>query len=215
MPLGRTVTVLSLPPLYAILDCARLRSQPAADVARKLVQAGVRLIQYRDKEGSSRQVFERSQAIAEAVEGRVCCLVINDRADIARLVGAWGAHLGQEDLPIDAARRVLRPNQVLGLSTHSIEQAERAEASAADYIAIGPIFPTESKVQPDPVVGLEGLRQVRRAVKKPLVAIGGITLENVRSVIEAGADSVAVIRDLLEAPDVGRRAEQFLRALEA
>lgn len=211
---GRTVGGIPLPPLYAILDYTQLRSRSAPRIAQALVDSGVRLIQYRDKEASSRQLFDRSQAIQEILKGRSCHLIVNDRADIARLIGAWGVHLGQDDLPAEMARGILLSKQILGVSTHTIDQAARAEASCADYVAIGPIFATMSKDQPDPVVGLEGLRQVRRVIQKPLVAIGGITLENAQSVIAAGADSVAVIRDLMEAPDVGRRAEEFLRALE-
>ncbi len=215
MRAARPVTGRSLPRLYAILDRERAGSRPPEDLARALAEAGVRLIQYRDKKGSSRQIFEASQALAATLEGSGCIFIVNDRADIARLVGAAGVHLGQDDLPAELAGRVLLPGQMLGVSTHNVAQAEQAEGSPAEYVAIGPIFPTASKEHPDPTLGLEGLRRVRCVVKKPLVAIGGITLENAKSVIEAGADSVAVIRDLMIAPDIARRVEEYLRELES
>jgi len=139
--------------------------------------------------------------------------IVNDRADVARVVESSGVHLGQEDLPVEWARRVLAPGQWIGYSTHNLEQLAEADRSSADYIAFGPVFPTRSKEKPDPVVGLEGLREARQATRKPLVAIGGSTLENARAAIEAGADSVAVIADLLQAPDVGERAREYLRIL--
>jgi thiamine-phosphate pyrophosphorylase len=122
--------------------------------------------------------------------------------------------LGQTDLPVELARRVLATGQWLGCSTHSLEQVVEADGTTADYIAFGPVFPTASKGNPDPVVGLEGLRQARRATRKPLVAIGGISLQNAREVLAAGADSVAVIGGLLDAPDLEQRAREFLSKLE-
>jgi thiamine-phosphate pyrophosphorylase len=214
MRVVQRATRRSIPRLYAILDRNGSGPRPPGELARALAQAGVRLIQYRDKKGSSRQIFEASQAIAGALEGSGCIFIVNDRADIARAIGAAGVHVGRDDLPVDLARRVLLPRQMLGVSTHNLEQAAEAEASSADYVAIGPIFPTASKERPDPVVGLEGLKRVRRVVKKPLVAIGGISLENAKLVIEAGADSVAVIGSLMESSDVGKRAVEFLRELE-
>ena len=138
---------------------------------------------------------------------------MNDRADLARITGADGVHVGQEDLPVEAARRVLLAGQSVGVSTHTRTQFEKAAATSADYLAFGPIFPTGSKERPDPVVGLAQLREMRGLTRKPLVAIGGITLDNAASVIEAGADSVAVIHDLLAAEDIGAQARKFLKAL--
>jgi thiamine-phosphate pyrophosphorylase len=203
----------SIPRFYAILDAAQIGDRSAATICGLLLAAGVRLIQYRDKSASSRELYETCYRLDEQVHCAAGIFIVNDRADIARAVGADGVHLGQEDLPVELARRVLEPGKWVGYSTHRLDQVREADRSSADYIAFGPIFPTQSKAKPDPVVGLDGLWQARQGTSKPLVAIGGITLENARQVIEAGADSVAVIADLLKAPDVGQRAKQFLHAL--
>jgi thiamine-phosphate pyrophosphorylase len=205
---------LSIPRLYAIIDPARAGGRSPAAVARELLSVGVRLIQYRDKRASSRQLYETCLELKALLQASGCSLVVNDRADVARAVEAEGVHLGQDDLPVEMARRVLGLDKWIGFSTHSVDQVVEADHSAADYIAFGPIFPTASKEKPDPVVGLEGLRQARRATRKPLVAIGGITLQNAPEVLAAGVDSLAVIGDLLDAPDIRRRAREFLRVLE-
>jgi thiamine-phosphate pyrophosphorylase len=171
------------------------------------------MIQYRDKEGSPRQLFDASRQLAERARKCRTIFIVNDRADVALLAGADGAHLGQDDLPVELARRLLCPGMIVGSSTHSIAQVEEADRSSADYVALGPIFPTQSKERPDPTVGLEGVRAARKVTGKPLVAIGGITVENARSVIEAGADAVAVIRDLLQHRDIASRAQDFLQIL--
>jgi len=202
-----------IPHLYAIIDAAQTGTQSPVLIAEELLEAGVRLIQYRDKTGTSRGLFEASQQIAARARDANAIFIVNDRADVARASGAGGVHLGQEDLPVELARRVLHPGQWAGISTHNLFQIEQAESSSADYVAFGPIFATASKERPDPVVGLEGLRQARELTRKPLVAIGGITLANALAVIEAGADSVAVIHDLLAAEDIGARAQEFLRLL--
>lgn len=181
-------------------------------VAETLLAAGVRWIQYRDKRATSRELLERSCEIAALLNGRAV-FVVDDRADVARAVEADGVHVGQEDLPVVLARRVLGPRKLIGYSTHLAAQVVEADRSEADYVGFGPVFPTQSKENPNPVVGLEGLRQARRLTLKPLVAIGGITLENARATLNAGADSVAVIRDLFAAPDLEARASQFLRIL--
>ena len=202
-----------IPRLYAIIDPAQTRGLTPGSVADMLLTAGVRLIQYRGKTETSRRLFDVSCEMAELVHGAGGTFIVNDRADLARLAGADGVHVGQEDLPVELARRVLLPGQWVGVSTHTQAQMEEAEASSADYVAFGPVFPTASKERPDPVVGLERLRHVRGLTRKPLVAIGGITLANAPSVIEAGADSVAVIHDLLAAEDIGAQARKFLQAL--
>ena len=204
---------LSIPHFYAICDAAQIGNQPPATVCEALLAAGVCLIQYRAKRASSRELYEICCQLAEQVRRAGGIFIANDRADIARAVGADGVHLGQEDLPVELARRVLEPGKWVGYSTHDLAQVREADRSSADYIAFGPIFPTQSKEKPDPVVGLEGLREARKLTRKPLVAIGGITVEKVSDVLEAGADSVAVIADLLRAPDIGKRAREFLRAL--
>ena len=134
-------------------------------------------------------------------------------ADVARALNADGVHVGQDDLPVEAARPLLPAGKWVGCSTHTLEQVREADRSSADYIAFGPVFPTRSKAAPDPVVGLQGLGEARKATAKPLVAIGGITLQSARAVIEAGADSVAVISDLLGTSDIAARAREFLAIL--
>jgi thiamine-phosphate pyrophosphorylase len=137
--------------------------------------------------------------------------IVNDRADVALAVDADGVHGGQEDLPVESTWTLLGLDKIIGYSTHVLEQVREADQSSADYIAFGPVFMTQSKENPGLTVGLEGLREARKITRKPLVAIGGITLENARDVIEAGADSVAVIRALVGAQDIRRRAEEFLK----
>jgi thiamine-phosphate pyrophosphorylase len=205
----------SIPRLYAIIDPARAGGRLPAALARELFSAGVRLIQFRDKRASSRQLYEICVELKELLRGSACRLIVNDRADVARAMEADGVHLGQDDLPVEMARRVLGPDRWIGSSTHSLSQVVEAGRSTANYIAFGPIFPTASKENPDPVVGLEGLREARRATSKPLVAIGGITLQNAREVLAAGADSLAVIGDLLNAPDIRERAREYLNMLDA
>jgi thiamine-phosphate pyrophosphorylase len=203
----------SIPRLYAIIDPERGGGRLPAAAARELLLAGVRLMQIRDKHASARQLYATCLELKEILRDSSCSLIVNDRADVARATQAEGVHLGQDDLPVEKARRVLAPHQWIGRSTHSLEQVVEADRTTADYIAFGPIFPTTSKKNPDPVVGLEGLRQARRTTRKPLVAIGGITLQNVCEVLAAGADSVAVIGDLVGRPDIRARALEFLSAL--
>ena len=202
-----------LPRLYAIIDPSQTKSVDPLDVADTLLSAGVRLIQYRGKTDSSGRLFDICSAMAERVRDAGGVFIVNDRADLARITGADGVHVGQEDLPVEEARRVLLAGQRVGVSTHTRTQFEEAEITSADYIAFGPIFPTGSKEHPDPVVGLERLCEMRELTRKSLVAIGGITLDNAASVIESGADSVAVIHDLLAADDIGAQARKFLQAL--
>jgi thiamine-phosphate pyrophosphorylase len=200
--------------LYAIIDAAQMGQRSPLAIFDALVSAGVALIQYRDKEGSSLQLFDTSRQLAARARQCHATLIINDRADVALAAGADGVHLGQNDLPVELARRVVQADLVVGCSTHSLAQVEEANRSSADYIAFGPVFSTQSKERPSPTVGLEGLHAARKATRKPLVAIGGIAVENARAVIEAGADAVAVISDLLKHEDVAARAQQFLRILD-
>ena len=143
--------------------------------------------------------------------GEEVTLIMNDRADLALAAGFDGVHVGQDDLPVDAVRRIVGPAMIIGTSTHNPEQLRVADQTDADYLAIGPVFATASKANPDPVVGLEGVRLARSLTTKPLVAIGGITRANCLSVLNAGADSVAVISDLVNNPRAS--AEEFLRIL--
>jgi thiamine-phosphate pyrophosphorylase len=205
---------MQIPRVYAITD-RRLSGLSHAEQVRRLAAGGIRLIQLREKEASPRDFYwQAREAVAVARELGVT-LIINDRADIAMAVGADGVHLGQDDLPPEKARMLLGPDRLIGFSTHSVEQALEADGWPVDYIALGPIFPTRTKEKPDPVVGVETVRAVRARVRKPLVAIGGITLETAPEVIAAGADAVAVIADLVGAPDITARARQYVEALSA
>jgi thiamine-phosphate pyrophosphorylase len=205
---------LVLPRLYVILDAALL-TIPETECARQLVDAGVRLLQYRNKTASSRELLESSKRLSVELMPRGITFVVNDRADVAVLASASGIHVGQEDLGVEEAREVVGQDRLVGVSTHNRAQFEQAVASSADYIAVGPIFSTSTKLNPDPVVGTALIRQVRPLTDKPIVAIGGITLENATEVVRAGADSVAVISDILRARKPGERARQFLEMLEA
>jgi thiamine-phosphate pyrophosphorylase len=206
---------MNLPRLYAILDVScfapPLRTTSAmVDYARDLAAGGATLIQYRNKVGTTREMLAQAIELRHVLDDGVR-LIMNDRADICVAADFAGVHVGQDDLSPDGARTVIGPNRILGASTHNLEQLREADAGPADYIAFGPVFKTSSKQKPDPLVGLEGIRAARAATTKPLVAIGGITRANARSVIDAGADSVAVIAELLTSP--AKVAEEFLRML--
>lgn len=179
-------------------------------LAARLADSGVKLIQYRDKQATPRNLFLVSRELAGFLSSRVVRLIVNDRPDIAALAGAGGVHVGQEDLGVEQARAVCGTRGWVGVSTHNREQVAAAAKTSADYIAVGPIFPTATKERPDPVVGCELIHEARELTEKPIVAIGGITLENAESVFRAGADSVAVARDLLTSADPGKRAREFL-----
>ena len=201
------------PPLYAILD-PDLSPLPLATLADALAGAGVQLMQLRDKRGSAAQIQSQTIALMASLSPRGVLLIVNDRPDIAAITASGGVHVGQEDLPVEDARRICAPSRWVGVSTHNLEQLREAGRTSADYIAVGPIFPTATKENPDPVVGLEFLRAARQLTRKPLVAIGGITIESAADVFRAGADSLAVIRDLLAAPDPAERAREYLALAE-
>jgi thiamine-phosphate pyrophosphorylase len=187
----------------------------AQDCAQELAEAGVRLMQYRNKTASARELLDTSRSLASLLSPLGVSFLVNDRPDVAMLAGADGVHVGQEDLAGKQARSLVGPKKWVGISTHNLEQFQEAAATSADYIAVGPIFTTSSKANPDPVVGTELIRRVRGLTDKPIVAIGGISLETAALVIEAGADSVAVIGDILRAPDRTLRARQYLEILGA
>jgi thiamine-phosphate pyrophosphorylase len=208
--------VISLPRLYAIVDAAAFRSNEELTLfAAELVSGGCTLLQYRSKSGDAAAVLEqarelRRQLRASAPAPHVPKLIMNDRADLCLVAEFDGVHVGQDDLSPESVRGMIGPRW-LGVSTHNPEQVEEADRTSADYLAVGPVFSTSSKDRPDPVVGLEGVRRARQLTRKPLVAIGGITRSSASSVIEAGADSVAVISDLLREPR--KSAEEFFRVL--
>ena len=201
----------SWPRLYAILDALLFpEAELLFDAAGQIVAGGVTLLQYRDKSGNAGQMLEHARELKRRLGGSVK-LIMNDRADLCLAAGFDGVHVGQEDLSPEGARRMIGERLWLGVSTHNPEQVKEAGTTTADYLAIGPVFPTASKANPDPAIGLEGVRHARALTRKPLVAIGGINRANCRSVIEAGADSVAVISDLMREPR--KSAEEILRVL--
>jgi thiamine-phosphate pyrophosphorylase len=206
----------SLPKLYAIVDAGVL-SQKAVDLddfTRALRAAGLRLIQYRDKDASPQTILHNAARIREVFSGSDCLLVMNDRADFAVLSEWNGVHVGQGDLAPEDARLVVGAERWVGVSTHTEDQVRIADASCADYVAVGPVFATGTKLDAEPVIGLDGVRRMRALTKKPLVAIGGITRANARSVIDAGADSVAVVSGLVtEGGTVEKVARDFLEIL--
>lgn len=190
-----------LPRVYPITDTRISGLSHAAQVAA-FADGGATVVQLRDKHSSALEFYEQAKAASATARERGVQVIINDRVDIALALGADGVHLGQDDLPPEAARRLLGADFVIGFSTHNVKQAIEAATWPIDYLALGPIFQTSTKENPDPVVGLDGLRAVREAIgERPLVGIGGVTLANARQVIDAGADSVAIIRGLLTPPE--------------
>ncbi len=202
--------------LYAIVDAGVLRNRGVGlrEYCAELCTAGVGLVQWRDKTGSPQEVLGGAAVLAEVFEGTGCRLIMNDRADLAVLAGFGGVHVGQGDLLPEDARRVVGADRWVGVSTHNEDQVRLADLSCADYVAVGPVFATGTKVDTEPVIGLEGVRRARALTGKPIVAIGGITRSNARSVIEAGADSVAVISGLFaQGESVEKVARDFLEIL--
>jgi thiamine-phosphate pyrophosphorylase len=205
-----------VPRLYPIVDASFFHTTAEMIAfSEELAAGGCTLLQYRNKSGNARAMLEQAREV-----GQVCGtgvsdphvrLIMNDRADLCLAADFDGVHVGQEDLSPEAVRGIIGPERWLGVSTHNPEQLREADLTSADYVAIGPVFATSSKDKPDPVVGLEGVRRARALTRKPLVAIGGITRANAASVIAAGADSVAVISDLLREPR--KSAEEFFRIL--
>jgi thiamine-phosphate pyrophosphorylase len=213
---------LLLPPLYAIIDFALFAARPdpvaaISDYAEELIAGGATLIQLRDKSGPAqpRRFLSCARELRRITTDRAT-FIINDRVDICLAAHAEGVHLGQDDLSPAAARRIFDSmndvkKRIIGYSTHNLDQVREADRLPIDYIAIGPVFATSSKANPDPVIGLEGVRAARQVTQRPLVAIGGITRQNCRQVTEAGAGAVAVISDLFESP--GKAVADFLRVL--
>lgn len=198
-----------LPGLYPITDTL-ISTLSHAEQVERFAAGGATLVQLREKRASPREFYEaasQAMALARTLGVRI---VINDRVDIAIAVKADGVHLGQNDLPPDRARLLLGEGRIVGYSTHTPEQALAATFAPVDYIAIGPVFQTRTKDRPDEVVGLETVSEVKRLMTKPLVAIGGITLESAPLVLAAGADSVAVISDLFSSGDIAERTRRFL-----
>ncbi len=205
-----------LPPapfLYPIVDAGLVGIDRVAAVVSSLVSAGARLVQVRAKGVGDRALCQAASAAVSAAHAGGALLIVNDRPDVARIAGADGVHVGQEDLAPEDVRRLLPPAALVGISSHDVAQAVAAGATGADYVAIGPVFATSTKERPDPVVGLSIVREVRARVKVPVVAIGGITAANARDVVAAGADGLAVVSHLLRDANPGeafRRMESLI-----
>ncbi|HEV2470306.1 MAG TPA: thiamine phosphate synthase [Candidatus Sulfotelmatobacter sp.] len=219
--------MIRLPRLYCIIDSPFFPTTSGVlAFADALAAAGCTLLQYRNKSGNARAMLDQARELRRrfaplsqnphpvaqsATRERQPKLIMNDRADLCLAADFDGVHVGQDDLSPESVRKIIGPDRWLGVSTHNPEQLREADLTSADYLAIGPVFATSSKENPDPVVGLEGVRRARELTRKPIVAIGGITRANAASVIEAGADSVAVISDLVQ--EARKSAEEFLRIL--
>jgi thiamine-phosphate pyrophosphorylase len=207
--------MIQLPRLYCIVDSRFLpTTEEVLGYVEALAAGGCTLLQYRNKSGNARVMLEQARELRQrlrAVPAPQVRLIMNDRADLCLAAEFDGVHVGQDDLSPDSVRAIVGPDRWLGVSTHNPGQLREADSMPADYLAIGPVFTTSSRERPDPVIGLAGVRRARELTRKPLVAIGGITRANAASVIEAGADSVAVISDLLREPR--KSAEEFFRIL--
>ena len=198
-----------LPRFYPITDTG-LSGLSHVRQVELMVAGGATLIQLRDKTAAARDLYDSAQAAIKFAHAHGVKVVINDRLDIAIAAGADGVHLGQCDIPPEAARSLLGQDKIVGFSTHNIEQAVRVDPAQVDYVGVGPIFGTSTKSDPDPVVGLDSLFRISQRVVVPIVAIGGITLETARSTIAAGANSIAVISDIFSAGDITGRVRAFV-----
>jgi thiamine-phosphate pyrophosphorylase len=197
--------------LYPIIDTLGDPRLSYAALTRAVLAAGARFFQLRVKDQPTGRFVEIAREVKALADRYGARLIVNDRVDIAKLVDAAGVHLGQEDLPLAAARAILGSDKIIGFSTHNLTQAETAGEGVADYIGFGPIYRTASKDRPDPVQGLEGLRLIRSRVTLPIVAIGGITAETMPAVLAAGADAVAMISEIVRAADVTAKVRELLR----
>lgn len=204
----------SLPKIYPITDISITKLSHLEQVTQ-LIEGGAKLIQLRDKHSSPKDFYESAKTVMDFTHGKDVKIIINDRVDIALAVKADGVHLGQDDLPPKYAREILGENAIIGFSTHNISQAIEAVQMPLDYVAVGPIFATVTKENPDPIVGLEGLKTVREAIGDfPLVAIGGINFENANDVLQNGADSIAIISQILHEPSkIAQTFRQFVEHL--
>jgi thiamine-phosphate pyrophosphorylase len=202
------------PFVYPILDAGGLAGRSAAAVARALVEAGARLLQVRGKGLGARALCELVLEVVAAAHAGAALVIVNDRPDVARIAGADGVHVGQEDMKAADVRRLMPRPALVGLSAHDMAQVRAAPEGVLDYVAIGPVFATRSKAAPDPVVGLDGVAAARAATSLPLVAIGGITRANAAGVIAAGADGVALISEVMTAEDPGLAFRALAAALQ-
>ena len=199
--------------LYIILDPSVCHARPLVEMLMAAAEAGASLFQYRNKTASMKEAYTEALALRQAAAKAGVLFIVNDRCDLALALDADGVHLGQGDLPLDLARKVMGPDKLIGISTHNPDQVREATAGKPDYLGFGPIFTPGSKQDHDPVVGLEGLRAMRELTSLPVFAIGGIQIDQVGEVVRAGANGVAVISAILKAPDIGHAVKMFLAQL--
>lgn len=204
---------MTLSPLYLITDRQASGRRSIPDLVKAAMEGGLKLLQYREKELPKRETFHVAQVLRELTQSAGATLIINDDLDLAMAVEADGVHLGQEDLPLPVARKILGPGKILGISVRDVTAAQRAVQEGADYIAVGPIFRSSTKQVRSPM-GCGIVREIRNIVRLPLFGIGGIDPSNACEVIQAGADGVAVIASLHQAPDVTRATRELLNLLE-
>jgi len=205
---------LKLVGLYLILDPSVAGSRSLTDFVNTALEAKVRLFQLRVNTPETRTFYQAAEALCPLVQKGGGTFIVNDRCDVAMAVGADGVHLGQDDLPLADARAILGSGKLIGISTHNLNQAIQAEAGGADYIGFGPIFPTTTKENPDPVVGVAGFREVRTKVRIPIVAIGGINVKNVADIRTAGADCIAVVSAVLSAADPAKAITELMKVIK-
>ncbi len=199
--------------LYVILDPSVNPDRPLLDVLKTSAEGGAKLFQYRNKTGSMKAAYAEAVSLRKMAHELGVLFIVNDRCDLTMAVDADGVHLGQGDLPLDLARKVMGPDKLIGISTHTTEQVLAATAGGPDYLGFGPIFTPASKADHDPVVGIQGLKAIRSLTSLPLFAIGGITLDHVEEVIGAGANGVAVISAVLKASDISQTVNDFVSRL--
>lgn len=200
--------------LYVITDEDLAGGLPHAEIARRAVAGGADAVQLRDKVHGSRELVRIGREITEITRGSGALFIVNDRLDVALACGADGVHLGQGDIRSCVARQLAPPGFIIGISVGTAEEARQAEAEGADYVALSPTFSTGSKADAGPGLGLHRLAEIRKAVSIPLIAIGGITRENVQEVIRAGADGIAVISAVVSAPDIAEAARALRSRIE-
>ena len=200
---------VSLPSLYAILDPEQIGQHAVEDVLTELLHAGVKMLQLRAKALGGKDFLALAKLARSQTETYNCRLIVNDRVDVAMLCNADGVHLGQEDLPLEVGRRLLG-NKIIGISTHNIEQARQAQTGGADYIGFGPMFGSQTKDTGYSARGIDMLTEIRATVTLPIVAIGGINEQNVSQVWRAGADSAAIISDILASRDITAKIDRIL-----
>jgi thiamine-phosphate pyrophosphorylase len=199
--------------LYIILDPHVVRRLSLAEALKEAAAGGATLFQYRDKTSSGRAFYHAAEQLRQAARDVGAAFIVNDRCDVALAVEADGVHLGQGDLPLSLARGLMSPDQLIGISTHTVDQVREATVGGADYVGFGPIFPTTSKADHEPVVGVEGLRQARLLTPLPMFAIGGLTVASVEGLMQARADGIAVMSAIWAAPDIATAVHVFIEKM--